>query len=420
MTRMRRVASACVLAIASAAAHADFKGELDVEASHARNTRDSVDAALGEREHSDESTWLRLMGSGTSATGWGFDLAYLVEARHGGQVAIDQRERELEPELFVDPQRTAPLRLSDTLLDHERDNIAQRLDRFALSYTGTHLVLRLGRQALTWGGGLVFHPMDLFNPFSPNATYTAYKPGADMVYGQWLFDSGADVQFVAVPRRDPSGGAVVSDQSSAGLKWHGMLGADQTLGLDVLLARDYRADVLGVALGGAIGGASWNAEVVPTRDETGATRTSLLANLQYAWSWGTRNASGYVEYFRNGFGVSGGGHVLSTLPAALSERLARGELFTVSRNYLAAGLDLQWTPLLDFKPLVIANLDDHSMLWVGQAVYSVSQNVNLTAGIQLTGGSRGSEYGGLPIAPGFDTFDVPQQRVYARVTWYFQ
>ncbi|MGA9341586.1 MAG: hypothetical protein WBV61_04565, partial [Rhodanobacteraceae bacterium] len=151
----------------------------------------------------------------------------------------------------------------------------------------------------------------------------------------------------------------------------------------MLLARDYRADVLGVALGGAIGGASWNAEVVPTRSEDGTTRTALLGSLHYAWTWGTRNIDGYVEYFRNGFGVGGRDNALSTPPAALSVRLARGQLFTVSRNYLAAGMDLRWTPLLDIKPLVIANLDNHSALWVGQAVYSLSQNVNVTAGVQF-------------------------------------
>jgi hypothetical protein len=423
---VRRSAGSVLLAALCAvwpfAAHAQsgFKGEFDLQGGATRNSADSIDAALDWRSHRDQDVWLRLMWTGELVEGWNLDAAYLAETRHGGGVALARERNRQYASLYVDPDRTALLRLDHTLTDDGERYASQRLDRLAVTYSSPDLVLRLGRQALTWGGGLVFHPMDLFNPFPPNATYTSYKPGADMLYGQWLFDSGADVQAVIAPRRNPETGHVAANQSSAGVKWRGFVGAERQFGADVMLAQDYRAQVLGVALNGPLHGATWTAEVIPTHERDGRTSTSLLANLQYAWSWGERNVNGYAEYFRNGFGMPGDDHTLVDLPVALSQRLARGELFTVSRNYLALGVDLQWTPLLLLKQSLLINLDDGSAMLLGQAQYSLSQDTAITAGYQWAAGSRGTEYGGLETAPGSGVFAVPGNQLYARFTWYFQ
>ncbi len=423
MRRFAQTLLATLYVILSLTAHAQtgFKGEFDLQSSYANNAGNSLDAALGEGKRWDQHGWLRLMWSGASASGWGVDIAYLGQVRYGGDVVLARRQHQLNPAWFIDPNRITLLRLSDVISDHGQRDISQRMDRLALSYSSAHLVLRIGRQALTWGGGLVFHPMDLFNPFPPNATYTAYKPGADMLYGQWLFDSGMDVQAVVVPRRNPDTGRLASDQSSAGVRWHGFMGQQQQIGIDVLLAQDYRAKVLGIAVNGPLFGTTWTAEIIPTRLADGGVRTSFLLNTQYAWSWGGRNVNGYIEYFHNGFGVSGIDHTLTSLPKSLVKRFVRGEVFTVSKNYLATGIEIQWTPLLTLKPAVISNLDDGSALLLGQVVYSLTQNTSVTAGFQWGFGGRLAEYGGgLETAPNSGIFVAPADRLYARFTWYFQ
>lgn len=408
------------LVAASVHAQSSFKGEADLQSTSTSSPQDSLDAALGERTHWDQDALLRLMWDASTASGWGIDVAYLGTLRQGGGVALSRREYAAFPGEYVDPDRVALLRLQQTLTDAGTTLVAQRFDRLALTYSTPHLVLRFGRQALTWGSGLVFHPMDLFNPFPPNATYTTYKPGADMAYGQWLFDSGADVQVVVAPRRDPVTGHYEPDQSSAGIKWHFMAGAEQQYAFDLLLAQDYGAQVVGAGAGGALGGASWTAEVVPTRLASGGTRVSALANLQYAWTWGTRDVSGFLEYYRNGFGLATSGTPVSGWPAPLAQRLARGEIFTVARDSLASGLSIQWTPLLTLKPTLIMNLDDGSALLVGQLVYSLSQNTALTAGMQWGHGGAGAEYGsGAETAVGSGIFLTVPMQVYARLTWYF-
>ena len=399
---------------------ANIRGELDLQSGYATNTSDSLDAALGERNRWDQDFRLRLMGSKTLAAGWGVNIDYLVEARQGGDVALKRKQYADAPAFYVDPQRRTLLRLNHAITDSRQRFLAHRLDRLALTYSGSNLVLRIGRQALTWGSGLVFHPMDLFNPFPPNATDTRYKPGADMLYGQWLFNNGDDIQMVAVPRRDPASGSVNTRQSASGFKWHGFAGKGEPLGIDLLLARNYQADIIGLGLGGRLKGASWSIEAVPTHLESSVWETSLLFNFQYAWAWAGKNINGFFELFHNGFGVNGKGNTLDSLPMPLVERFARGELFTVSKNYLALGASIQWTPRITLKPSVITNLNDSSVLLIGQAEYSLTQNTSLTAGFQWGGGGGRAEYGGgLETGEDSEVFVRSPNQVFARFTRYF-
>ena len=76
--------------------------------------------------------------------------------------------------------------------------IIHHLDRLYLNFTSKKTVTRFGRQAVSWGNGLIYTPMDFFNPFDPSAIDTEYKTGDDMLYGQFLQDNGNDLQTVWV------------------------------------------------------------------------------------------------------------------------------------------------------------------------------------------------------------------------------
>jgi len=404
---------------AYADAGSTFKGELKVQGLYQDTPSDSLSQALDVGSHWDAALNLRLISDGQLGSVWSWDAALVLDLQQGEGVELERRLYGYDPALYSPSERRDWWDLQHIFTDTGERYAAVYIDRLSLAYSSEHAVLKLGRQALTWGSGLVFHPIDLFNPFPPNALDTEYKPGADMLYGQWLFDSGADIQGVVAPRRDPLTGEVEADQSAAGLKWHGFLGREQQYGYELLLARNYESDVLGLALNASLGGATWTAEAVPTRLLDGALRTSWLANIQYAWTCFGRNCNGYAEYFRNGFGVGGSDNTLDDLPTPLIERIARGELFTVSRDYLALGLTLEWTPLLDIEPLLISNLDDGSALVVVQAVRSLGENLKLTLAAQSGIGPRGTEYGGLETTAGSDTYVAPGRYLYARIDWYF-
>jgi hypothetical protein len=301
--------------------------------------------------------------------------------------------------------------------DHgQRSAVVHRLDRLNVGYTTQRSVWRFGRQAISWGNGMIFTPMDVFNPFDPAAVDKEYKTGDDMLYGQYLLRGGADLQGVAVVRRDPVSGKVESDQSSAALKYHGFLARGE---FDLLAADHYGDMILGlggnVGLGGAIlrGDLTWTST---DRDETFAAVTSL----SYSWTWGGRNVSGVLEYYYNGFGQAESAYSPADLAAnpELLVRLQRGELYTLARNYLGASVTLELTPLVLLVPALFINLDDPSALVQVALQYGLSQDVDLLCAINLPLGPNGTEYGGIP-APVEGYYLSTDAGLFAQLAWYF-
>lgn len=306
-------------------------------------------------------------------------------------------------------------------LTHELHNDGKtasvlRLDRASVAYTSNKTVLRFGRQAISWGNGLLFTPMDIFNPFDPTAVDKEYKTGDDMLYGQFLLEDGSDIQAVAVVRRNPANGNVEQDESSLAVKYHGFWGSSE---YDLLLAEHYADRVVGLGLSADFDGAIWRGDLVWT-DTPSDSVFSAVGGASYSWVAGGRNWSGYLEYHFNGFGQSGSTYSLSGLAGKpeLLQRLARGELYNLGRHYLGGSLTVELTPLLIFTPNVFINLVDPSAL--GQLVlsYDWKQDLQVLGALSFPIGPGGSEYGGIKtIQPGQYLSTGPS--LFLQLGWYF-
>jgi len=305
--------------------------------------------------------------------------------------------------------------LSDTLSETNNSALVQRLDRLYLGYSGDKTVLRFGRQALSWGNGLIYTPMDFINPFDPSAVNKEYKTGDDMFYGQYLQNNGNDVQAAWVIRRDTEGN-VSSDVDSIALKYHGFIGNKE---YDLLLAQHYNDSVVGIGGITDIGTAIWRGDITFTNTQTD-TITSLATSLSYSWTAWDHNISGILEYFYNGFGISDGNYSPTALAdkPELVERLQRGELFTLGRNYIVASAMVEISPLWLLTPNVFVNINDPSFLVQLVSTYDLKQNVQLLAAVGAPVGASGTEYGGIdsgiagkPLSTEFNLF--------AQLAWYF-
>lgn len=311
------------------------------------------------------------------------------------------------------------LDLTETLDTDSDYRLLHRLDRLALGYNSVNTVVKIGRQAISWGNGLAYNPVDFLNPFDPAAVDTDYKPGDDMVYLQHLFANGNDVQLVWVGRR--SNGQTSSELHSSALKYHGFAGQHE---FDVLLAKHYDDTVL--ALGGvtSIGGAVWRGDWlrVDTGDEAS---NSWVTSISYSWSAMGKNVTGFIEAFRNGFGVEKEDYltVLQQPNHPLRMRYARGELFTLGKYYLMASATVEMTPLWQLTPTVFFNIGDDSGLLQAISRHDLSQNVQLIFSANLPVGSNGSEYGGIR-APSINGNAEPRffssnGGLFAQLAWYF-
>ncbi|WKE65252.1 hypothetical protein PVT67_16545 [Gallaecimonas kandeliae] len=375
-----------------AAQGADLGGRVKVGGDWQDGGSQSLDEALGHKTSAETSAQLRL-ALAQSLGNWAFKAAWQLDGSQGSAVALAKDKAAAFPELAQGSD--------DSLWDLQQgwraghdSQYQQRWDRLNLGYSGQNLVMRLGRQALTWGAGQVFHPMDLVNPFQPVQLDTAYKRGTDLAYGQWLFDGGADLQVALVPHKnrdgfDADGGkptqALFASIPGEKLQW-------------TLLAASDRGDpTFGAGASGPFGENIWNLELVSTGLRQGGHARSLLFNLTRAGIIWQGDYTAFVEYYHNGFGQPRRHYSLAELAPSLAVRLRRGQQFVTARDYLALGGTWQWTPLVQLMPSLILNLKDASALFDTQLSWSLSDNLTFKADLRLPMGNKGTEFGGLPL-----------------------
>jgi hypothetical protein len=401
----------------SANVHAEwnFSGTAKFLLSQIRYAPDDLATmSLNRQDFTDLTATGRLMASDRWDK-YDFNIHYQLGALNGDSFALAPSST-LVASSSLPNDDARLLDLTQVLEKNDKGGMLHRLDRLNVGYAGAHLVWRLGRQAISWGNGLVFQPMDIFNPFSPLAIDTEYKPGDDLLYTQWLFDSGDDLQFIYLPRRDTATGRLSPGQDSTALKYH-----SQTAwgGWDLLVARHYDEDILAIGHVQDVGGAVWRLDVNQTSLKDGRIASFAVTNLDYSWVAFDHNFYGFIEYFFNSLGQDK--IDLLTLGDALRERLQRGELFTLGRRELALGTTMELTPRWQLNGTAIANLGDSSAILRLQASYDWREDSKLLFGAQAGLGARGTEYGGLdsysPTYPG--SYLGLGSRVYLYIQQYY-
>ncbi len=382
----------------------DFGGSFD------RAGADSIDALLGfdTRQTLDAKARLIWQGGGGA---WRFEAQVLLDYQNGDNVgyaaALAGMMPPAPPASFFD--------LTTGVLSDSTQNMTLGLDRLSVSYSSENLVLKLGRQAVTWGSGLVFRPSDIIAPFAPNAVDTAYKPGVEMLYAQVLFDNGNDIEAAFVPRRAVAGGPLDWGASTLALRSTLLLGDfDGTL----LLAQDRGDTLLNLGLGGPVGNAAWNIELGQWFLDDGSTPLNVLANISNSGSIGEMNITYFAEYFHNGFGVDTA-TPLDALPAALAERLATGQLFNVGQDFLALGAQIGVSAAVTLSPSVITSLNDGSVFAAVQAGISVRDNLDITLSASKGFGANGTEFGGRETSAGSGVYLRPALNVGLNISRYF-
>jgi len=302
--------------------------------------------------------------------------------------------------------------------DGRRHQSFHRLDRAAVQWRPGDWSVTLGRQAVSWGSGIVFQPMDLFSPFSPTVVDRDYKSGEDLLLVDRLLPNGHDLQLLHVVRRDNKG-HVTGDASSTGFKWHGYAGDVEFEGM---LGRHYDEDVVGLSLRLPVGQALLRTDVIATSFESATGdkqwRVSGIVNADMTFMLGERNGYAFAEYFYNDWGVSSLPQNILDLPQALQERLARGEIFNLMREYVALGASIEWHPLVRQTLTVISNLHDGSSLLQMLVGYDPDDHQSLQLGWIEPLGRAGDEFGGVPVlGEGFTSGGA--SRVYFRWTYFF-
>lgn len=306
--------------------------------------------------------------------------------------------------------------LTGVLVEEEDYLLYHRIDRLLLNYQSHWGTIIAGRQALTMGNGLLFNPMDLFNPFAPTDMERDYKVGDDMLVARCNPNPSGELGLIYVPRRDPVTGEIAWESSSLAANYHILLAAME---MDLLMAKHYREGIVGLGGSGSLRDAAFRVDATwtePQNDSSGDGYPSLVANLDYAWIWWRKNFYGFIEYYHNGLGHVDPAKALED--PLLREKIKGGEIFTLGKNYLGSQIQVELHPLLRLEANLILNLDDGSGLTQPRILWDMAQDWRLTGGARVPFGEEGSEYGGFPIT-GTPFTQVPLTSLFLWLTYYY-
>lgn len=396
-------------------------GRLKTSGAASRVTEDTIFAPAGTGTYFDGSTNFRLINA-TSFAEWLFFEADYELIWAGGDFIRKQKElEELFPNIpgnvfFTGRPLNDDSRLMDltgTIKEEDSWFLLQRLDRLFFAVNQPWGSVRVGRQALTWGNGFIFNPMDLFNPFPPTVIDRDYKVGDDMINAQFSIPQFGNFQGLGVIRRNPASGAVASDQSAMAGKLHVAAGTNE---FDAMGAKNYDNYVIGIGSTGYLGDTAWRLDGTWTFQQNSRDYLSMVANMDYSWTWFEKNFYGFIEYYFNGLGNDDYGEAL--LDPAVVESLARGELFVLGRNYLTGHIQIELHPLFKVSLTAINNLEDPSGILQPYAAWDIAQNLQLTAGVKINYGAGGTEFGGFTI-PGTTITSKAPDSAYLWLTYYF-
>ncbi|MDX2321851.1 MAG: hypothetical protein QNK26_14790 [Moritella sp.] len=396
--------------------HVEIQGHLKLSGSLSDTDHNSIYDAIGYSDLKGINSDARLNIDGYWGP-WQVELDYQLLLTYGDMQSLSHTPLgfSLGSRPINDDRRL--FNLTQTVVDDKNAALTQRLDRAAVNYSKDALVVKIGRQAISWGNGLVYTPMDLFNPFDPASIVTEYKTGDDMIYSQYLFDSGNDVQFVWVARRDEHGN-VTDDVDSNAIKYHFFQAQSEW---DLLIANHFSDQI--VALGNVtnVGGSVLSGDLIYTHMDTDNVLSAVI-NASYSWVLFDKNMSAFVEYFYNGFGQKGGDYSSAALAdnPALWQRLERGELYTLGQQYFTTSMSIEMTPLWLLTPNVFVNLSDNSALLQLISSHNLTQNTQLTTAFSLPVGPDGTEFGGVKVTQqGNSKYLSTEWTLFAELAWYF-
>lgn len=274
---------------------------------------------------------------------------------------------------------------NDLLWRHEFDRLV-----FRVSLPTVEMVV--GRQAISWGVGRFWNPLDLFRAFSPVEIDREYKAGVDALRLEWALGPFSHLELVYAAFDEDFARHVlaVRGQQTVG-----------TFDLGGLVGKSFRDFVVGPFVDGELRGIGIRGELIYTHDTAGSgqgRRTFVrgVTSLDYRFANGLY---ALLEYYVNGFGKE----APADYPALFNtERVRRGEVFNFGRQYLGGLLQYEFHPLVQGHAVTLWNLHDHSLLVSPLLTVSLSNEADLRLGAYLplgTGrvGSRvRSEFGLYP------------------------
>ena len=293
------------------------------------------------------------------------------------------------------------------------------VDRSNMAVGGAGAGLKIGRQTISWGDGIVFSVLDLVAPFTPTAIDREYKAGDDGVSGRFSISQTSDVEIYQILRRDINDHEVSFGSSVLAGKFRQRLSdGEHAYSADLVVAEKYNDPLAGAGLTGDLGGFVGRVDTAVTWIDSDSAYTSLIANIDRGFIIDEMNWYGFLEYYRNGFGKDDLEEQLSFQP--LTDGLRRGDIFVTENDYIAPGLRVELSARHQIQATTLLNLRDGSGIFQPQYLFLYAEQLEFTLLGTVPFGGPGTEFGGIEVDTGTGSENArPPKSVTLLVSGYF-
>lgn len=312
----------------------ELQGESRLQGQYFSGAAGSKDGYLLDLSH-------RLTAKAPIGEAWQAELSYQIAAGYESLPAAYARLLKPRRKLYRTDDLRPFLKTAST-----GEFIAHNLDRAMVSYYGPSLTVDIGRQQIAFGSGQMVSPTDVFAPQAFSALADEIRSGVDGVrlrkpLGE-MSQVDAGIVIPATGQGEDTAAYLASKLSSGATEWRPMV------------ARFYRAQLLGLDIATAIGGTGlwWESAYTKPADEDGYLR-SVLGGMRQLGPLSTVA----LEYHYNGAGrASPAEHLL--LAQDFAYRI--GGVSLLATHYIGMTANVRVLPLLTLSHQLIANLDDGS------------------------------------------------------------
>lgn len=250
-----------------------------------------------------------------------------------------------------------------------------RIDRLSVAGEAGPARLTLGRQAVSFGNGEMFTPLDLVNPFTPATIDAEYTPGVDAARLDVYPGAMTRVTVVSAYAGDWSLDGTVT------AAWaQGTVGVTDLAGFGGLVRGD---GVIGASVVTSVGPVGLHGDAALTLPDGGEDPfvravaggmlrpgpTTMVSAEAYLQTVGTADPALYTE-------------------KAASERWTSGELWLYGVAYAGAAVRQEVTPVLHVSLATVANLTDPSLFLAPGVSWLVAEEVDVVAGGYVGIGER--------------------------------
>lgn len=324
-----------------------------------------------------------------------FGAHYEARAHWGDSVTLRRRLEETGAgDALAAPERRRFMELEGDIVDEDFVTVTHGFDRlWARIEPDRRVQLTAGRQAVSWGTGLIWNPMDLFAAFSPTEIDREEKLGVDVARLVVQALPGLSVDVVAEPLDLDEHWTMDAEDSSLAARLGTHVGEYDLH----LCGGSVQSDmVLGGDFVGYLADAGFRGEALYTWTEEGDQRDYFRGLLGLDYSFAARwDPYVALEYFHNGLGTDDpDDYAARRMETSVRRVFERGIAYNVGREYVGGTLRLQPSALVTVQSMTLANLLDGSLREFATLGWSMSESSDLILGADFGFGRPSGEFTG--------------------------